>query len=111
MTRPSESLTTDLVTPPGGLSHIDYFECVKAAAASVKQGSVLQSVRDLQWLVERHQALCDATRGLLRFRPGNEGPDGWIEFAGSDAEWDRMESEAWQAFADALSALEDQSHG
>lgn len=30
--------------------------------------------------------LVAAARALLRFRPGNEGPDGWTQFAGSDDE-------------------------
>jgi hypothetical protein len=47
-----------------------------------------------------------AARELLRFRPGNTGPDGWEQFKGEDREWDAMEDAAWERLADALTALE-----
>lgn len=46
--------------------------------------------------------LVSAARELLRFRPGNTGPDSWTQFEGADTDWDAMANAAWARFAQAV---------
>jgi hypothetical protein len=46
--------------------------------------------------------LVSAARELLRFRPGNTGPDSWTQFEGADTDWDALADAAWARFAQAV---------
>jgi hypothetical protein len=46
--------------------------------------------------------LVSAARELLRFRPGNTGPDSWTQFEGADTDWDAMADATWARFAQAV---------
>lgn len=60
-------------------------------------------------LIAASPDLLACARALMRFKPGNEGPDSWLQFDGSDSEWDAMADAAWDALVAAVAKAEGRS--
>ena len=113
MTSHSEALTTDqhyMRNLSMSFEHdVTGYPIFRVHGMSGDQKRDMSALNGLVRLFTAAPTVTQAARALLRFRPGNDGPDGWVKFKGDDRDWDAMADEAWARFAEALSALE-QTH-
>lgn len=51
--------------------------------------------------------LLEAAKGVLRFRAGNlQSPEGWVNFEGSDEEWEKIQAAAWDRLDKAIGSAD-----